>query len=325
MARTALVTGAAGFAGQYLARALLRDGWSVHGTARERGEPTPMLTAEERLAVRWLELDVRSAEAWGAALDASRPDVIYHLAAISFVPSAGKDPGLACETNVGGPALLLSAVQARRAAGALDPVVLLTGSGEQYGRHEPGDMPLREDAELRPLTVYAVTKLAQEALALQAFRSEGVRTIVTRSFNHSGNGQALSFLLPSLVRRALAIRAERGPGARAEIRMGNLGATRDFLHVEDVVRAYILLSERGTAGQVYNVCSGVGTRSGDMAVRVGRRVGIEAVPVSDPAFVRRVEVEALVGDSTKLRDATGWTPVRSVDDIIDDLIHAATH
>ncbi|HKG93440.1 MAG TPA: GDP-mannose 4,6-dehydratase [Gemmatimonadaceae bacterium] len=321
----ALVTGAAGFVGQFLARALLREGWEVYGTNRFPDEATPALTESERAAVRWLTLDVRRIDEWGAALDGSRPEAVFHLAAITFVPAAGNDPALACETNVCGPALLLSAVRERHAAGTLDPLVLVTGSGEQYGRHDPAEMPLREDAEQRPLSVYAVTKVAQEALAMQAFRADGVRVLATRSFNHSGAGQAGSFLLPSLVKRALAIRAERGAGARAEIAMGNLGATRDFLHVEDVVRAYILLAARGTPGEAYNVCSGVGTRSGEMAVRVGRRVGIEATPFADPAFVRRVEVEALVGDSTRLRRATGWEPTRSVDDIIDDLIHAATH
>jgi GDP-4-dehydro-6-deoxy-D-mannose reductase len=130
-------------------------------------------------------------------------------------------------------------------------------------------------------------------------------------------------VLPGLVGRALALKA--GGGRR--LPMGNQGAVRDFLHVRDVVAAYILLAERGAAGEVYNVCSGQGRSTADVARAVLARVGAEAVAESDPALVRPVEVPALVGDNAKLRAATGWAPALGLDDIIDDLIrsHAATH
>jgi GDP-4-dehydro-6-deoxy-D-mannose reductase len=116
--------------------------------------------------------DVRDPAHLAAALDGGRPDAVFHLAGITFVPAAGDDPGLATEVNVTAAARLLGLVRARRATGTLDPVVLVTGSAEQYGRHAAADLPLDEAAEQRPHSVYAATKVAQEALALQAWRTD---------------------------------------------------------------------------------------------------------------------------------------------------------
>jgi GDP-4-dehydro-6-deoxy-D-mannose reductase len=197
--------------------------------------------------------------------------------------------------------------------------VLLIGSGEQYGRHEVDAMPLTELAEQRPHSVYAASKSAQEFIALEAFRSSGVRIVATRSFNHSGVGQAARFVLPALVRRALMLResGERG------LAIGNTTTVRDFLHVRDVARAYADLLERGTAGEVYNVASGTGVDVGTLAQRVLALVGVDAILNTDAALVRPVEVPILIGDATKLRRATGWSPRFALDSIIDDLIRAA--
>jgi GDP-4-dehydro-6-deoxy-D-mannose reductase len=208
----------------------------------------------------------------------------------------------------------------RRLAGMLDPVVLLVGSGEQYGRHDEDQIPLRETAEQRPLTVYAASKAAQEIVALQAFRADGLRVVTTRSFNHSGAGQAERFLIPALVKRTLALRGAWAP----ELALGNTTPVRDYLHVADVVRAYVLLAEHGVPGESYNVASGRGVDVGTVAQRVLALAGVDAKLVNDPAFMRPVEVPVLVGDPGKLHAATGWEPVFSLDTIIEDLIRATT-
>jgi GDP-4-dehydro-6-deoxy-D-mannose reductase len=196
----------------------------------------------------------------------------------------------------------------------------VVGSGEQYGRH--GDTPrqLPEETEQRPLSLYAATKAAQEVFALQAWRASGIRVVCARSFNHTGPGQGENFLVPALVRRGLALRASGGDA----LRLGNTSPIRDFAHVSDVVAAYILLLERGHAGEAYNVCTGVGRSVHDVATAVLARLGVTARLEEDPALVRPVDVPALVGDPHKLQASTGWAPRRTFDDCIDDLIHAAT-
>ncbi len=300
---------------------MLARGWSVAGLTNAPLADDSLLGTEERAAVRWHEGDVRDRATIVRVLEAERPDVVVHLAGIAYVPAAGSDPGTTVEVNVAATARLVGEARLRRRAGTLDPVILVIGSGEQYGRHDAAEMPLAESAEQRPLTVYAATKAAQEMVALEAARSEGLRVVATRSFNHSGPGQAEHFLLPALVRRALRLRDEGG----SVLPIGNTTPVRDILHVRDVVDAYLRLVERGTPGEAYNVASGRGWSVGDLAARVLERVGVPAALEPDPALVRAADVPILVGDAGKLRLATGWTPSLSCDDVIDDLIHAATH
>jgi GDP-4-dehydro-6-deoxy-D-mannose reductase len=314
----ALVTGAAGFAGQWVSRELLARGWHVGGTALEA--TPPVSSPNDPLAsIRWHVADVRRGEDLSRILDLEKPDAILHLAGVAFVPAAEADPGAALEVNVVAAARLLAAVKRRRAAGTLDPIVLVIGSGEQYGRHDASQMPLAESAEQRPHSVYAASKAAQEYVALEAFRSSGVRVIATRSFNHSGAGQPDRFVLPALVCRALRVKTEGG----RSLSLGNTSPVRDFLHVRDVARAYVDLVDRGTAGEVYNVASGTGVDVGTLARRVLALVGVDAILNTDAALVRPADVPILIGDASKLRRATGWSPQFTLDSIIEDLIRAA--
>lgn len=316
----ALVTGAAGFVGQWLCDALVSRGWEVFGTRLGGDLPAGRLGPSGRDAVRWLDCDVTHGGALRAALDASTPDAVFHLAGIAFVPDATADPAGTLEVNVVAAARLLADVGARHRAGTLDPVVLVVGSGEQYGRHDADEQPLPESAEQRPLNPYAASKAAQEVVALAAHRATGVRVVVTRSFNHSGAGQSDRFLIPALVRRVGELRGSSKPTGLA---MGNMSTVRDFLHVADVVAAYIALVERGPAGEAFNVASGTGVSVDAVARRVLALMDVDAKLEVDPALVRPVEVPMLVGDARKVRAATGWAPRLSLDTIIEDVIRAA--
>jgi GDP-4-dehydro-6-deoxy-D-mannose reductase len=316
----ALVTGGGGFAAQWLERALLGRGWDVSAAGLGVPPQGAVLTDDEHQSVHWIEADVRRPADVARALDATRPDAVFHLAGIAFLPAAATDPAETYDVNVVGAVRLLAAVGQRRDAGTLDPVVVVVGSGEQYGRHGPEDLPLVETAAQCPVSVYAASKAAQEIVALQAVRAQSLRVVATRSFNHSGPGQASHFLLPALVARALDARA----GNRHAVSIGNREPVRDYLHVGDVAAAYIALAERGVAGEVYNVCSGEGVTVGELAATVLQRVGSPADITTDPSLVRPVDLPALVGSPEKLRRATGWSPRRTRADIIDDLIHAQT-
>jgi GDP-4-dehydro-6-deoxy-D-mannose reductase len=318
--RTALVTGGGGFVGQWLIRALLAEGWSVTSAGLAMPQEPALLAPAELAGVSWRRVDVRSATDIERMLERGTPDAVFHLAGVSYVPEAQRSPAETYEVNVLGTVRLLAAIARQRREGRADPVVLVIGSGTQYGRHASEELPLAESAKQWPQDVYAASKAAQEIAALQSFRADGVRVMCTRSFNHSGIGHAEHFLLPALVRRALTLARER-----PEMRMGNLDSVRDYLHVHDVVRAYLLLVERGTPGEVYNVASGVGVSVRDLVSDVLLRVGRTAEITTDPTLVRSADIPALIGSPAKLERATGWRPVRTRADIIDDLIHAATH
>ncbi len=321
--KRALVTGASGFVGPWLCRALLREGWAVTGVSLTSLPAESVLTAAERAAMRWIQADLLSGSTIAQVVGESTPDAVFHLAGISFVPAFGDDPLAGFRTNVDTTVSILAAVKQLRGASTLDPTVLVIGSAEQYGRHAPDDGPLTERAEQRPATWYAASKSAQEAMAIGAFRAEGLRVIATRSFNQAGPGQSPRFLLPSLVQRILAVRNLAADHRR--VVLGNLETTRDFLHVADAADAYVALATHGVPGEVYNVCSGDGVTVEALAREVGARAGVEAELVSDPALRRAVDVPWLVGDNSKLRSTTGWTPRRSRSDIIDDLLNAASY
>jgi GDP-4-dehydro-6-deoxy-D-mannose reductase len=316
----ALVTGAAGFAGQWLCRELLHAGWDVWGTRLDDALPPGALDSESADAVRWWEGDLRAPTAAREAIDASTPSAIFHLAGIAHVPSANADPAGTLEVNVIVASRLLAHVRAQRTAGTLDPVVLIVGSGEQYGRHDPAEMPLGETAAQQPMGVYAASKAAQEVLALEAYRTGGVRVVAVRPFNHTGPGQSPNFVVPALVRRAVALRGTSKP-----LVMGNTETIRDFSHVEDVARAYVALATKGTPGEAYNIASGSGTDMAALARRILALAGVEAKLQTDPALVRPADVPALVGSAAKLRAATGWAPRHSLDSILEELIRAASH
>lgn len=311
-----LVTGAAGFVGSYMLDALRREGAEITALATDAPE-TPSAAGE----ISWRYGDLRDERYVAGVVEAARPDTVIHLAAISHVPTATADPALAWDVNVTATARLLHELGRARDVGVIDPTVLIVGSAEQYGRHDTHEFPLVESSVQAPRTVYAATKAAQEILALQCWRATGLKVVVARSFNHSGRGQPTRFLLPALVQRAVELRGAE-PGTSMPV--GNRSPIRDFLHVSDVVAAYISLCQRGAPGEAYNVASGTGWSVQQILDRVLARAGVQATPVEDPSLVRPVDVPVLIGDSHKLQRATGWSATRALDDIIDDLLHAAT-
>lgn len=315
----ALVTGAGGFVGQWLCRELLGRGWAVTGTLLGDAVGPAILSLGERRAVRWVSADVTDPAALARAIDAAAPDAVAHLAGIAAPGDAAADPRLAFSVNTGAAGVLASLLAERRRAGTLDARLLVVGSAEQYGRHDPAEQPLSECAAQRPISVYGASKAAQEVVALAACRGAGVPVVATRSFNHSGPGQGEHFLIPALVSRALAARTSWQP----TIRLGSTTPVRDFLHVRDVARAYASLLERGEAGAVYNVASGRGWSVQAVAERVLALAGVHARLESDPALVRPVEIPVLVGSPERLRAATGWEPTADLDAIILDILHAA--
>lgn len=314
-----LLTGGGGFVGQWLARSLLARGDQVTlAGVGSLDDGPPILMPEERRAACWKTTDMRVAGDVDAVVDAARPDAVVHLAGVAFPPHGDRDPAATYDVNTLGVVRLLASIGERRRAGVLDPIVVVVGTGLQYGAHDLAEMPLTEDAAQRPLSVYAASKAAQELVALQEWRATGVRVVCARSFNHSGVGHGTEYLLPSLARRVTRLRRD---GGRA-LALGN-DVVRDYLHVNDVVDAYIALADRGVPGESYNVASGIGLSVRQIATDVLLRAGVDADISTEPSLVRATDVPVLVGSAAKLTKATGWTPHNTHVDVIDDLLRSA--
>jgi GDP-4-dehydro-6-deoxy-D-mannose reductase len=292
----ALVTGAGGFVGQTLVAHLEAAGDEVVGLDRAGGP------------------DITDGAAVREAFARHRPDAVYHLAAVTHIGASWDAPLEVFRINAEGTLNVLAACSAAEVGR-----VLVVGSADEYGAVRPEDLPLTEEAPLRPLTPYGASKVAAEYLALQAFLGDGLPVLRVRAFNHTGRNQSDRFMIPGLARRIAA--AERD--GRKEIPVGSLEPVRDFTNVDDVVVAYRLLVERGEPGEVYNVCSGVGHSVADVAEHLLglARHAIELVP--DPALVRPIDVPRLVGDNRRLREATGWAPAIPFEDTLAAVLDRA--
>src|SRR5437870_7611429 len=269
-----LITGITGFAGSHLAEFLQgQPDVELFGIYRRRSRMEYLDNMRSKL--RMIEPGVASVETLKGALQpgkinlidcdlldafsthkligAVRPDRIFHLAAQSHVPTSWNAPAATLEDNILGQLNLFEAV---RQAG-IDPLIQIAGSSEEYGMVYPDEVPMRESNPLRPLSPYAVSKVAQEMLAYQYHQSYGIKSIVSRGFNHSGPRRGENFVDSSFARQIALI--EKGK-QEPIINVGDLTSKRDFTDVRDMVRAYWLLLDKCKPGDVYNIGSGV-TRS----------------------------------------------------------------
>jgi GDP-4-dehydro-6-deoxy-D-mannose reductase len=288
----AFVTGGQGFVGPWLIEHLEACGDEVEA-------PGP-------------DVDITIPDAIGAAVAAARPDAVYHLAAQSSVGSSWTDVGQTFAVNTLGTVNVLEAARACTDR----PRVLLVSSSEVYGAVQPDELPVTEEAALRPSTPYAASKAAAEMAGIQAWLGRGLEVVRVRPFNHTGPGQQPQFVIPALARQIIEA-AERGAGS---LQTGNLTASRDISDVRDVVRGYRLLVERGTAGQVYNLCTGRSVAIEDLASRLLQLAGVDLEIQVDPGRLRPVDVPDMRGDPTRLRQATGWEPLVALDRTLTDVL-----
>jgi GDP-4-dehydro-6-deoxy-D-mannose reductase len=295
-----LITGCYGFVGGYLVRHLRARDVTIVALDRQ---PAP---AGFPAVDTSHQLDLGDVEAVAAVLAAARPDRIIHLASFSSVGFSWHDPVQSFANNTNIFLSLLEAVR-RHAPNAR---VLSVGSSEEYGVVE--QLPLVETAALRPLSPYAVARVAQEHLGEVYTRGFGLDIVATRSFNHVGAGQSPQFVVSALGKQF----AELARGRRATLEVGTTSVVRDFLDVRDVCTAYTGLLERGARGEVYNICSGTGTSIAGVIAMFAAIAGIAPRVETDPARVRPVENEQVIGSHAKLTAAIGWRPTIALADAL---------
>jgi GDP-4-dehydro-6-deoxy-D-mannose reductase len=306
-----MVTGASGFVGRYLVDALRAEGSPVlacGGPNEKGGELFP--------------IDLADAGSLQAAVEAARPTVIFHLAAQTFVPHSLQSPLETFEINALGTTRLAEAV--RRHDADPSPRIIFTSSAEVYGVREPGEYPLRETLDLRPVNPYGASKAAAEAMLLSYSRTFELDVVIARAFNTIGPNQSQRFVVASLAHQLARIAG----GAEPQMYVGNLSSARDFLDVRDVVEAYLALARRCEGAQVYNVCGGRAVTIRDVLREL---IALARVPVEvreDPQRVRAVENPLSAGSPEKLRAATGWEPaiplVRSLRDVYEAALASET-
>lgn len=334
----ALITGITGFAGSHLAEYLLARGdVEVYGACRWRSRLDNLadLARQGRLNLRGVDAVISSeaelrvmADPHGVNLlqgdmadpyqmktliEVVKPDRIFHLAAQSFVPTSWSAPAESFSVNTVGQIHLFEAV---RMAG-IDPLIHIAGSSEEYGLVYPDEVPIQESNPFRPLSPYAVSKVAQELLAYQYHQSYGLKTVVTRGFNHTGPRHGPVLSCSSFARQIAEIEAGVSPPV---LYVGDLTTKRDWVDVRDVVRGYWLALEKGVPGEVYNIGSGV-TRTIQFMLDLLLSLSPVTIEVRrDPARLRPSDVPILWADDSKFRAQTGWEPKIPFEQTMRDLL-----
>lgn len=309
-----LITGITGFAGSHLADYILANHSDVEvfGTIRWRSRRENICHIEEKIVL--FEADLKDIVSLKKCLAEIKPDRIFHLGAQSYVPFSWNCPVETFTINSIGQINLFEAILSLK----LSPKIQVAGSSEEYGFVYPDEVPMKETNPLRPLSPYAVSKVAQDLLGWQYFKSYGLRIVRTRGFNHTGPRRGEVFICSTFAKQIAEIeKGKRDP----LIYVGNLEAKRDFTDVRDIARAYWLCLEKGEEGEVYNIGTG---KAYAMKEVLDILLSLSKVNVEievDPLRLRPSDVPILLSDCTKFVNLTGWKPKIPFRDSLQDLLN----
>jgi GDP-4-dehydro-6-deoxy-D-mannose reductase len=307
----ALVTGITGFVGSHLAEYLLTQGVEVYGTYRVRSRMDHIHHIRDKIHL--MECELKDPNSVDSLICSTQPDFIYHLAAQSFVPTSWNSPADTIWNNVGAQINLLEAVRKYD----VKTRIQIACSSEEYGLVHPQETPIVESNPLRPLSPYAVSKVAQDMMGYQYNQSYGMHIVRTRTFNHEGPRRGDTFVLSNFAKQVAEIECKLRPPT---LEVGNLDAVRDFTDVRDIVRAYVLALQYGEPGEVYNIGSGVPIRIGDALSKLLEMTDRKITVKEDPKRMRPSDVPLLHCDARKFSEKTGWKPMISFEETLRDTL-----
>lgn len=308
-----LITGITGFVGSHLADYILADHpeVKVYGLVRWRSQMENILHIRDK--IEFHEGDLKDIVSLNKCMAEIKPDRIFHLAAQSYVPFSWRCPTETFSINAIGQINLFEAVLSLK----LSPKIHVAGTSEEYGLVHADEIPIKETNPLRPLSPYGVSKVSQDLLAWQYYKSYGLRTVRSRAFNHTGPRRGEVFICSNFAKQIAEI--EKGK-KKPVIYVGNLDAKRDFTDVRDIVHAYWLCLEKGKEGDVYNIGTG---KAYSMKEILDLLISMSKVNVDfeiDRARLRPSDVPILFSDCTKFNKLTGWVPRIPFSQSLQDLL-----
>ena len=309
------ITGVSGFVAGHFIDYLYDNHIECEILGLDRGTPKiDFGKYANRIEIHFSIVDLMDKAALKNVIQSFKPDYVLHLAAFSSVAYSWKYPSESFTNNSN---IFLNLIDAIR---EVDPScrVLSVGSSEEYGDVLRSDLPLRENQFINPVSPYAVARVSQELMSKVYVKAFGMNIIMTRSFNHIGPRQDDRFVVPSFIKRILNI---KNTGlSEGEIETGDTTIIRDFVDVRDVVRAYYLLLEEGTPGEIYNICSGKALMLSEIIDCIVNEVGVKITTRINPEFVRPDDNKEIVGSAYKIETELGWKPEKDIKDTIHDMI-----
>ncbi len=305
-----LITGATGFVGSHLVNALSTKGYTeIWGWHQTRPLPRQLPLDPQR----YVQGDLLDTADIDRILMEVHPDWIFHLAGQAEVARSWTHPHETFTNNVLGQLNLLELLRKHR----LTPRVLVAGSSEEYGAVRTGDLPVHEETPFRPVSPYAVSKVAQDLMAFQYFRSYNLPILTTRAFNHTGPGRPDQYAISNFAKQIASIEAGL---SLPVLHVGNLEAQRDYLDVRDVAHAYVLALEKGEPGEAYNICSGRPLSMRHILDQLLELTRVSIATEVDPARLRPSDLPMVYGNCSKFRKLTAWEPVIPFKQTLRDLL-----
>lgn len=312
-----LITGFSGFVARHFCDMLERKakpGIEVMGI--DLAYPAYDLKAYKNIAVGFENVDLLDKDRLVKVCAKFKPDYVLHLASFSSVAYSWSFPEQSFVNNTN---IFMNLASALRETDC-ECRILSVGSSEEYGIIKEEELPISEDHALNPKSPYAAARVSQELLSKVYNEGFGQQIVMTRSFNHIGPWQDTRFAVPSFVHKMLSM---KNNGRKDTIlKTGNINVIRDFVDVRDVCEAYYLLLLKGRTGDIYNICSGVGTRLSDMIKMLADEIGIEVTTVTDPKLLRAGDNPVIVGSNSKICDEIGWKPRYTIRQTLRDIIEA---
>ena len=287
-----VITGGTGWVGQYLTKELIQSGYNVFSVGRK-------------------EANLLDYEEIHSLLRNTKPDIIFHLAAIALVPTSWKDPKLVLEVNTIGSLNLFNAI---RSVG-IDPVIQIACSSEEYGLVKEEELPITEEQPLRPLSPYAVSKVAMDLLGYQFFKSYGMKIIRTRAFNHAGYGRPEQYVTSTFAKQIVEIEKKKRGNI---IYHGDLTTRRDITDVRDIAVAYRLAVEKCEPGEVYNIGSGNTFSVEEILDTLIDLAKVKVKKELDKDRIRPSDVPVLSCDNSKFKKQTSWQPKYSLEETLSE-------
>ncbi len=313
MAKRILITGMTGFAGSFLAEHLLKIGENnIVGTYLLDESLRNIKAIQNKIET--VQIDLTNEQAVSSLIARSKPEIIFHLAALPAVGGSFANPAGTISNNVIVQVHLLEAV---KNANLLSTKILIISSSDVYGEVEEKDLPIDEETAFRPTNAYAVSKITQDYLGLQYFLSYAMRVVRVRPFNHIGPRQSTGFAIADWAKKIAMIEKKK---MEPVLIVGDLETKRDFTDVRDMVKAYTLALEKGVSGDVYNIGSGVSHRVGDVLNMLLKFAKIRIAVTSDPNLFRPQDFGERVCDNKKFVRLTGWKPTILLEKTLEETL-----
>lgn len=308
-----LITGITGFVGSHLAEYILSLGQKhkIYGLCRWRSNKENLTNIYDKISL--LDADLLDLGSLIRTMELTKPDIIFHLAAQSYVLTSFNSPTQTLWTNVIGTTNLLEAIRITKA----DPIIHICSSSEVYGQVTEGDIPIKESCPFKPASPYAVSKVGEDMVGYQYWTSYGIKTIRTRMFTHTGPRRGDVFAMSSFAKQIAAGELKLHTPV---IYVGNLKSVRTFCDVRDAVKAYWIMVNKCKPGEVYNIG---GTRSLSIGEALNILLSFTSTKFEikvDPDLIRPSDVTLQIPCIDKFKNETGWSPEIPLEKTLSDML-----